>query len=134
MPVVGRNFGCSVKTADEGRRGKWAIDSGGITTDKIASDIVGRKLGMSELDRDGRVEEWTLEPGAFRQINIQQTIVTNTGLTLVIFMTTRNNLKPYAVQAHAAGKLELLYEWKAGQWVLAGVGNLTFRYMAGVPT
>jgi hypothetical protein len=105
-----------------------------ITTEKIASDIVGRVVKISELTGDGPTDEWTFEASEFRQVNIVEKNLTNTGLTLVIFMTTRSNPKPDEAQIHVSGKLELLYEWKAGLWVLATLKNLTFRYTVGVPT
>ena len=105
-----------------------------ITTEKIASDIVGKAVPISELTGDGPKDEWTFETSEFRQVNILEKNVTSTGLTLVIFMTTRNNPKPDEHQVQVSGKLELQYEWKAGQWALANVKNLTFRYTVGVPT
>jgi hypothetical protein len=105
-----------------------------ITTEKIAGDIVGKKVTVSELTGDGADVQWTFEASEFRQVNILEKNITNTGLTLVIFMTTRNNPKPDKAQIHASGKLELQYEWKAGQWVLATAKNLTFRYTVGGPT
>ena len=102
-----------------------------ITTEKIAGDLAGKKVSVSELTGDGPGNEWTFNAGNFRQVNILEKNVTNTGLTLVIFMTTRNDPKAGEPQIHVAGKLELQYEWKAGQWALATVKNLTFRYTVG---
>ena len=100
----------------------------------IAGDIVGKKVSIPELTGDGAKNQWTFEASEFRQINIQEKYLTNTGLTLATFITTRNNPKPGEAQIHVSGKLELQYEWKTGQWVLATVKNLTFRYTVGVPT
>jgi hypothetical protein len=105
-----------------------------LTSEKIASDIVGKVIKIAELTGGGPEDEWTFETSEFRQVNILEKSVTNTGLTLVIFMTTRNNPKPDESQVQVSGKLELQYEWKAGQWTLANVKNLTFRYTVGVPT
>jgi hypothetical protein len=105
-----------------------------ITSEKIASDMVGKAVKISELTGGGPEDAWTFETSEFRQVNILEKNVTNAGLTLVIFMTTRNNPKPDESHVQVSGKLELQYEWKAGQWALANVKNLTFRYTVGVPT
>lgn len=105
-----------------------------ITTEKIAADVVGKKVSISELTGDGPDDEWTFEGSEFRQVNILEKTVTNSGVTLVVFMTTKNNPASDQVQIHVSGKLELQYEWKAGQWDLTHIKNLTFRYTIGVPT
>jgi hypothetical protein len=105
-----------------------------VTTEKIARDIVGKQVAVAEQNGDGAVKEWTFEAGDFRQINIQETYITNTGVALIIFMATRNTVKPGAAPHHVAGKIELQYKWSAGQWVLATLKNLTFRYTVANPT
>ena len=99
-----------------------------ITAEKIAGDIVGKKLAIPELHGNGAVEQWIFYADEFRQANIQEQTVTSTGETLVVFVITRSNLKPDKTQIHVAGKLELQYEWKTDKWVLATLRNLTVRY------
>src|SRR5664279_4229505 len=88
-----------------------------ITSEKIADDIVGKKVSITEMTGDGPEDEWTFDASEFRQVNILEKNITNTGLTLVTFMTTRNNPKRDEAQIHVSGKLQLQYEWKAGRWV-----------------
>jgi hypothetical protein len=105
-----------------------------ITADKIAGDLVGRKLSIPELNGGGADQQWIFDASQFIRINIQQDTVTSTGgKTLVIFLTTRSNPKSGKTQIHIAGKLELQYEWKADKWVLATVRNLTAHYTAAGP-
>ena len=106
-----------------------------ITAEKIAGDIVGRKLSIPELHGDGPDEPWVFDASEFIQVNIQEDTVTSTGgETLVIFVTTRSHVKPDKTQIHVAGKLELQYEWKADKWVLATIRNLTTRYTVTGPS
>ena len=100
-----------------------------ITAEKIAGDIVGRKLSIPELHGDGVDEPWIFDASEFIHVDIQEdTATSNSGETLVIFVTTRSNPKPDKTTIHVAGKLELQYEWKADKWVLATIRNLTARY------
>ena len=100
-----------------------------LTSEKIAGDIVGRKLSIPELHGDGADELWVFDASEFIHVNIQEDTVTTTGgETLVVFVTTRSDPKPDKSQIYVAGKLELQYEWKADKWVLATIRNLTARY------
>src|SRR5437588_323659 len=76
-----------------------------ITAEKIAADIVGKKLSIPELHGDGADEPWVFDAGESIHVNIQEDTVTSTGgETLVIFVTTRSNPKPDKKQIHVAGK------------------------------
>jgi hypothetical protein len=99
-----------------------------ITAEKVAGDIVGKKLSIPELHGNGAAEQWIFDADEFRQANIQEQTVTSTGETLVVFVTTGSIPRPNKAQIHIAGKLELQYEWKADKWVLATIRNLTVRY------
>src|SRR5258706_9142032 len=65
-----------------------------ITAEKIAGDIVGKKLAIPELHGNGALEQWVFDADEFRQANIQENTVTSTGETLVVFVITRSNPKP----------------------------------------
>jgi len=104
-----------------------------ITAEKIAGDIVGRKLSIPELHGDGPDEQWIFDAGEFLKVNIQEKTDTSSGEKLVVFVITRSNPQPDKAQIHVAGKLELQYEWKADKWVLATVKNLTVRYTTPGP-
>jgi hypothetical protein len=105
-----------------------------LTAEKIAGDIVGKKLAIPVLHGDGADELWIFDASEFIHVNIQEDTVTSTGgETLVIFVTTRSNPKSDKTQIHVAGKLELQYEWKADKWVLATIRNLTTRYTVARP-
>jgi hypothetical protein len=105
-----------------------------ITAEKIAGDIVGRKLSIPELHGAGAVEPWIFDASESIRVDIQEdTVTSNGGETLVVFVTTRSHLKPDKTQIHVAGKLEIQYEWKVDKWVLAGIRNLTTRYTVTGP-
>jgi len=99
-----------------------------ITAEKIAGDIVGKKLSIPGLHGDEPAEQWTFAAGELRQVNIQEMTVTSTGETLVVFVTTGSIPRPNKTNIQIGGKLELQYEWKADKWVLATIRNLTVRY------
>lgn len=103
-----------------------------ITAETIAGDIAGKKLSVPELHGDYAEEQWTIDAGAIRQLNIQEKTVTGNGETLVVFVTTASMQKPNKAKIQIAGKLELQYEWK-DKWVLATVRNLTVRYTVAPP-
>jgi hypothetical protein len=105
-----------------------------VTAEKIGSDVVGRVIQVSELTGTGPATEWTFDADEFRQVDILEKHLTEKGLTLLIFMTTRNN--PGADEDHVqvSGKLQLQYERRAGQWILTTIENLTFRYSVGLST
>jgi hypothetical protein len=105
-----------------------------ISAEKIMSDIVGRVIQVSELTGAGPPTEWTFEADEFRQVDIQERHMAGNGLTVVIFMTTRNNPRPDENDVQVSGRLQLRYEWKAGQWILTKIENLTFRYSLGLST
>jgi hypothetical protein len=104
-----------------------------ITAEKVAGDIVGKKLSIPEVHGDEAEEPWTIAASEIRQVNIQEQTVTRTGETLVVFVTTGSIPRPNKAQIQIAGKLELHYEWKADKWVLTTVRNLTVRYTIAGP-
>ena len=103
-----------------------------VATKKIVSDVVGRVIQVSELTGAGPATEWTFDADEFRQVDILEKHLTEKGLTLVIFMTTRNNPGPDEDPVQVSGKLQLQYERTAGQWILTKIENLTFRYSIGL--
>jgi hypothetical protein len=103
-----------------------------VATKKIVSDVVGRVIQVSELTGAGPATEWTFDADEFRQVDILEKHLTEKGLTLVIFMTTRNNPGPDEDPVQVSGKLQLQYERRAGQWILTTIENLTFRYSIGL--
>ncbi len=104
-----------------------------ITPEKIAGDIVGRKVRIS--DTDGMNEnEWTFEANEFRRVVIVERKTTEKGETLVVFVTTQNNPEPNEDQVRVAGKLQLHYVKKNGQWILSEIENVSFQYSIGVAT
>ena len=103
-----------------------------LTAEKIVSDIVGRVVQVPALTGPGPETEWTFEADEFRQVGILERHMAENGLTLVIFMTTRNNPRPDEDNVQVSGKLQLQYEWRAGRWVLTTMENLTFRYSIGL--
>jgi len=105
-----------------------------ISPEKIANDIVDRVVRVSDVSGAGDETEWTFEAKEFRHVDILETKVTGSTLTLVIFLTTRNNPTGDEEQVQVSGKLHLEYERKAGKWVLTRIENLTFRYSVGVAT
>ena len=105
-----------------------------VSAEKIGRDIVGRVVTVPELTGAGPTTDWTFEADELREVKILETHMADNALTLVIFMTTRNNPKPDEDHAQVSGKLQLQYEWRAGQWTLATIGNLTFRYSIGQST
>jgi hypothetical protein len=105
-----------------------------VTAEKIMSDIVGREVQVFELTGAGPATEWTFEADEFRQADILERQMAGNELTVVIFMTTRNNPRPDEDDVQVSGKLRLQYEWRAGQWILTTLENLTFRYSLGQST
>ena len=103
-----------------------------VATKKIVSDVVGRVIQVSDLTGAGPATEWTFDADEFRQVDILEKHLTEKGLTLVIFMTTRNNPGPDEDPVQVSGKLQLQYERTAGQWILTTIENLTFRYSFGL--
>jgi hypothetical protein len=103
-----------------------------ITPDKIMRDVVGRKVQISKVTGEGPDTEWTFDADEFKQVDILERHLTQTGLTIVIFMTTRDNPKSGEDSIEVSGKLQLHYEWKGNQWTLRGIENLTFRYSVGL--
>jgi hypothetical protein len=102
-----------------------------IAAGKIESDIVGQVVQIAELTGAGPETEWTFDAGEFRQVDILEKHMTEQGLTLVIFMMTRNNPRPDEDPVQVSGKLRVQYEWRAGKWILTTIENLTFRYSVG---
>ena len=105
-----------------------------VTAEKIVSDIVGRVVQVSELTGAGPATQWTFEADEFRHVDILERHRTEKGLTLVIFMTTRNNPRPDEDSVQVSGKLQLQYERRVGQWLLTTIENLTFAYSLGLST
>lgn len=103
-----------------------------VTAAKIVSDVIGRVVPVSELSGSGPATEWTFEAAEFRQVDILERHMTENGLTLVIFMTTKNNPRSDEDHVQVSGKLQLQYEWRAGQWILTTIENLTFYYSIGL--
>ena len=104
-----------------------------ITPDKISSDIVGRKIRISDTNGANQ-NEWTFEASEFRRIAIIERKATGNGETIVVFVTTQNNPEASEEQVRVAGKLQVTYVRKGGQWVLSNIENLNFQYSIGVAT
>lgn len=104
-----------------------------ITPDRIASDIVGRKVRITDTEGQNQ-NEWTFEASEFRRVAILERKTTGKGEMVVVFITTQNNPEPNEDQVRVAGKLQLVYVKKGGQWVLSNIENLNFQYSIGVAT
>src|SRR3954470_1369828 len=104
-----------------------------VTPEKIAGDIVGKVVRISD-STGGNPNEWTFEPSEFRRVAIIERKSAGDRETLVVFVTTQNNPQADEEQVRVSGKLQLTYERKNGQWVLAGIENLNFQYTIGVAT
>ena len=111
-----------------------ASDKPEITPEKIGQDMVGRVVKISDAAGARPPDEWTFEAAEFRQVEILEKQGAENKLTVVILMTTRNNPLPTEDHVQVTGKLQLQYEWRAGQWTLTGIQNLSFRYTVGVST
>jgi hypothetical protein len=109
-------------------------EKGDVSPEKIAGDIVGRVVRVSDVSGAGDPTEWTFEKKEFRHVEVLERKVTGNTQTLVIFLTTRSNPEADEEQVQVSGKLQLHYERKSGQWVLTGIENLSFRYSVGVAT
>ena len=96
-------------------------------------DIVGRVVSVSEVTGTWPPTEWTFDAAEFRQVEILDRRETNTGSTVIIFMTTRSNPQPDEDDIQVSGRLQLHYEWKGGLWTLTHIDNLSFRYSVGQP-
>jgi hypothetical protein len=105
-----------------------------VTSEKILRDVVGKVVPISEVGGLGPSTEWTFDPDEFRQVNILERRLEQDALTIVIFMTTKNNPRPDEDSVQVSGKLQLRYEWRGNQWTLTGIENLTFRYSIGQST
>jgi len=104
-----------------------------VTAEAIVSDVIGRVVKVSELTGQGPDTDWTFEADEFRKVDILEKHMTEKGLTLVIFMTTRNNPAANEDSVQVSGKLQLQYERRGEQWILTTVENLTFSYTVGLP-
>ncbi len=109
-------------------------DKAEVSPEKIESDIVGRVIRVSDVAGAGEPTEWTFDKKEFRHVEVLERKVTGNTQTLVVFLTTRSNPADDEEQVQVSGKLALHYERKAGQWVLTGIQNLSFRYSVGVAT
>jgi hypothetical protein len=103
-----------------------------IPVEKIARDLVGRIVAITELTGDGTPTDWTFEADEFKQVEIVETQIGDITASLVIFMTTRNNAGPNDDAVQVTGKLKLNYEREGGKWTLKTIENLTFRYTVGL--
>lgn len=103
-----------------------------IAVGKIAKDVVGKVVPITELDGDGSPTEWTFDADEFRQIEILEQQAGADVTTIVIFMTTRNNAGPSDDAVQVSGKLELRYERSGNKWVLKSIQNISFRYTVGL--
>ena len=108
-------------------------DKAEVSPAKIEADLVGRVVRVSALS-GGSETEWTFDPQEFRHVDVLQRQDSASGLTLVIFLTTRNMPAAGEDEVQVSGKLQLQYERKAGKWFLTRVTNLSFRYTVGVGT
>jgi hypothetical protein len=103
-----------------------------ITPDQIARDIVGKGVQVSEVAGDEPSNKWTFEADEYRHVKILESLRSESSLTIVINMTTRNNPKPDEDSIQVSGKLRLIYEQHGTKWVLSEIENLTFNYSIGV--
>jgi len=110
-----------------------ADKSSPITEDKIARDIVGKNVQISDETGDDPSNKWTFEADEYRHVEILESQRSDDALMIVISMTTRNNPKPDEESIQVSGKLRLIYEQDgAKKWVLSQIENLTFKYSIGV--
>ena len=107
-------------------------DKHAIAADQITRDLVGRVIRISDAAGNGPADEWTFEADEFKQAEILESLRSGDELTVVIYMTTRNNPKPDESNVQVSGKLRLRYARKEGRWMLNQIENLTFRYSIGV--
>ncbi len=139
VALVAAIAGCSPERDTQTARSQPALKSvqqsqnSEITPDKIATDIVGRKIRISDTGGANQ-NEWTFEASEFRRVAIIERKTTGKGETLVVFVTTQNNPESNEEQVRVAGKLQLTYVRKGGQWVLSEIENLNFQYSIGVAT
>ena len=105
-----------------------------ITVEKIMRDVVGRVVRNVNAAEKSEPTEWTFEGDEFKQVEILERTATPTTAEITVFMTTRNNPKPAEDAVQVSGKLKLHYQRKDGEWALAKIENLTFRYTVGVWT
>lgn len=105
-----------------------------VNAEKIARDIVGKVVRVSQSSGMGGGNEWTFDADEFRRVVILEAKDTPKGRALVIYVTTQNNPAANEEQVQVSGKLQLDYDRQAGNWVLTGIENLSFRYTVGVST
>jgi hypothetical protein len=105
-----------------------------IAVEKIARDVVGRVVPITEVTGDGTPTDWTFEADEFKQVEIVEQQVSDNVATIVIFMTTHNNAGPNDDAVQVSGKLQLRYERNGGNWQLKAIENLSFRYTVGLAT
>ena len=105
-----------------------------ITTEKIAHDVVGRVVKITEVNGEGIPTDWTFEASEFKKVEILEREATPTDATITVFLTTRNNPGANEDAVQVSGKLRLHYQRKGAGWSLTGIENLTFRYTIGVST
>lgn len=120
------NAGDTLPAADQ-KAGKQTIP-----VERIAGDLIGRVVPITEATGDGTPTDWTFDAGEFRQIEIVEMQMTESAATLVIFMTTRNNAGPKEDAVQVSGKLKLHYKRKGGRWQLIDIENRSFRYTVGL--
>lgn len=105
-----------------------------IAVEKIARDLVGRVVQITEVTGDGTPTDWTFEADEFKQVEIVEQQASDNVATIVIYMTTRNNAGPNDDAVQVSGKLQLRYERQGGNWQLKAIENLSFRYTVGLAT
>lgn len=109
-------------------------DAQEVSADQIKNDLVGRVVHTSDAAGRGPADEWTFEAEEFKQAQILESRRAGNELTIVVYMSTRNNPKADENSIQVSGKLRLRYALKNGRWALDGVDNLTFQYSIGVAT
>jgi len=120
--------GPAIQTADQN------APQAEITAEKIARDVVGRIVRVTEVGDDSSPTDWTFEVDEFKLVKILEREATPTAATITVMMTTRNNPGPGEDAVQVSGKLRLHYLRKGGEWVLTTIENLTFRYTIGIST
>ena len=80
-------------------------DKADVSPEKIASDIVGRVIRVSDVAGAGEPTEWTFDKKEFRHVEVLERKVTGNTQTLVVFLTTRSNPDADEEQVQVSGKL-----------------------------
>ena len=105
-----------------------------ISAEKVVRDVIGRVVMITDADGSHQPTDWTFEASEFKQVEILEREAGPTAVTIIVFMTTRNNPRPDEDDVQVSGKLKLHYQRKGAEWVLTTIENLTFRYTVGIST